>query len=341
MNKRQRAYNDSFSYIRRRSNYQLQTKLLVRTILPALSEEPNLALHGGSAINLFLLNMPRYSVDADATFVPILPRHETFVEVNNCLQRIADKIRQTDTGLLVDCDAANLKLYVEDNDHTRVKLEVNNVKRGIIGGTIQRLPLCLKAKQEFKSDIEMNIVPTTLLYGGKIAATLQRQHPRDIFDIMHMPLSLPDIKDGIIYCLLSGNRPLYELIRPNKIDQNEVLNTHFDGMTNEVFTYDSFVTVREQLFETLPTIFTENDKQFMIHFELAEPNWDNWSHPEYADHPSIQWRLKNLRRLKENDPQKLLHYAYLLQETLQPNKAIVHKKSHHIKQETSRKGFKL
>lgn len=48
--------------------YKRQVNLLLK-ILPEIAKESVLALHGGTAINLFLREMPRLSVDADLTYV--------------------------------------------------------------------------------------------------------------------------------------------------------------------------------------------------------------------------------------------------------------------------------
>jgi predicted nucleotidyltransferase component of viral defense system len=51
--------------------YRKQVKLLIR-ILPFIAEEDCFALKGGTAINLFVRNMPRLSVDIDLTYLPVL-----------------------------------------------------------------------------------------------------------------------------------------------------------------------------------------------------------------------------------------------------------------------------
>ena len=49
--------------------YRRQVELLVRTI-PPVAQEACFALKGGTAINLFIRNMPRLSVDIDLTYLP-------------------------------------------------------------------------------------------------------------------------------------------------------------------------------------------------------------------------------------------------------------------------------
>ena len=83
----------------------------------------------------------------------------------------------------------------------QVKVEVNQTKRGIVGGELMHLPLCEKAQDEFQVYCIADIVPISLLYGGKVAAALSRQHPRDLFDVKYMTIPLKDCREGLIFCL--------------------------------------------------------------------------------------------------------------------------------------------
>lgn len=50
---------------------------LLLQILPIVGEESCFALKGGTAINLFIRDMPRLSVDIDLTYLPIESRVES------------------------------------------------------------------------------------------------------------------------------------------------------------------------------------------------------------------------------------------------------------------------
>lgn len=50
----------------RSSVYAQKVELLLR-LIPIVMEEHVFAIHGGTAINLFLKDLPRYSVDIDGT----------------------------------------------------------------------------------------------------------------------------------------------------------------------------------------------------------------------------------------------------------------------------------
>lgn len=59
------------------SVYAQKVDLLLR-LLPLVIEEKGVAVHGGTAINLFLRNLPRYSVDIDLTYIPLTDSIVTF-----------------------------------------------------------------------------------------------------------------------------------------------------------------------------------------------------------------------------------------------------------------------
>jgi hypothetical protein len=166
------------------------------------------------------------------------------------------------------------------------------------------MPLCHKAQQLFRLYCEANVVPLPLLYGGKVAAALSRQHPRDLFDIRYMNVSLESIKAGFIFCLLGSDRPIYESFAPHLIDQRDAMANQFTGMTFIDFTYDEFEYVRTKLIEDVNDILTDSDKQFLIDFESGEPNWNTTEYSSFKNYPSILWKQLNIQKLKDTNPEK-------------------------------------
>lgn len=179
-----------------------------------------------------------------------------------------------------------------------------------------RLPLCRKAQKEFGLYCEADIVPKTLLYGGKIAAALSRQHPRDLFDIKYMDIPILDAKEGLLFCLLGSDRPIYESLDPFLIDQQEALHNQFEGMTDIPFTYVEYEETRQNLIKSVHGLLNENDKRFLISFEMAEPDWEHFEYKNFEKYPSVQWKLLNLNKLKMSNPQKLKNQANKLKEVL-------------------------
>ncbi len=107
-------------------------------------------------------------------------REESKQEINNHLNTLKQQIEKPIPGILVVPKPAVLKLQCKYGGAT-VKIEVNAIKRGIIG-EVEEKELCKKVQKEFKMSYVARVVPFSLLYGGKIAAALGRQHPRDLLD---------------------------------------------------------------------------------------------------------------------------------------------------------------
>ena len=286
-----------------RSIYAQKVELLLR-LIPIVMEEEVFAIHGGSAINLFLKNLPRYSVDIDLTYIPLADRLTSLNDINLHLKSISDKAKKAFKGMHIVPVLNTCKLLCEYHGR-QVKVEVNQTKRGIVGGEVLTLPLSDKAQNEFSLYCEAKIVPLTLLYGGKIAAALSRQHPRDLFDVKNMDMSLSDCREGLIFCLLGSDRPIHELLAPSFIEQREAMANQFDGMTNIPFTYDEFEATRSKLIDDVKAMMTESDRNFLVSFESGHPQWEGYEFEYFKDYPSVQWKLLNLQKLAKQNPQKL------------------------------------
>jgi len=294
--------NDTRSHV-----YSQKVELLLR-LIPIVMEEGVFAVHGGTAINLFLKDLPRYSVDIDLTYIPLSGRQESLDDINLHLKSISDKAKRQIKGLHVVPNFSTCKLLCEYQGK-QVKIEVNQTKRGIIGGEVLTVPLSDKAQDEFSLYCEAKIVPLTLLYGGKIAAALSRQHPRDLFDVKYMEYPINKCREGIIFCLLGSDRPIHESFAPRLIDQHEAMENQFTGMTNIPFSYEDFEETRSGLIEDVKSIMTEEDKRFLISFESGNPEWEGYEFEYFKEYPSVQWKLLNLKKLAKSNPQKLCDEA--------------------------------
>ena len=277
---------------------------LLLKLMPFVMNEGVFAVHGGTAINLFVKDMPRYSVDIDLTYTPLAGREESLKDINAHLQSIIQHALPQLPGLHVIPNYDTCKLLCEYHGY-QVKVEVNQTKRGLIGGEAKTLPLSEKAQEEFGLYCEATIVPQTLLYGGKIAAALSRQHPRDLFDVKYMDLPLSEVREGLIFCLLGSDRPIYESFAPKLIDQRLAIVNQFEGMTDISFSYEDFEQTRAKLITDVRSLMTDGDKQFLLSFESGEPMWDGYEFEYFKNYPSIQWKLLNLTKLKRSNPAKL------------------------------------
>ena len=291
--------------------YAQKVELLLR-LMPIVMEEGVFAVHGGTAINLFLKDLPRYSVDIDLTYIPLSDRTESLADINLHLQSICEKAKKAFKGMHIVPNYSTCKLLCEYRGK-QVKVEVNQTKRGLVGGEAVTIPLSEKAQDEFGLYCEANIVPLTQLYGGKIAAALSRQHPRDLFDVKFMDFPVTECREGLIFCLLGSDRPIHESFAPRLIDQKEAMVNQFEGMTDIPFTYEEFEATRSKLISDVNQLMTEEDKQFLVSFEKGEPQWDGYEFEYFKDYPSVKWKLINLAKLAKQNPQKLVEEACKLE----------------------------
>ncbi len=242
------------------NQYKHQISLLLR-ILPEVAKEKSFALHGGTAINLFIRDMPRLSVDIDLTYVPIEDRPISLANIAEALKRIKADIEKVVQGVSVIHREDIAKLQISTHD-ANIKLEVNLVGRGTISEPVE-MYLCNKAQDEYDAFCAIQVVPIGQLYGGKICAALDRQHPRDLFDVKYLLENegfSEQVKKGFFLSLLGSPRPTHEILNPNFQDQSDALKNQFNGMTEEAFEYEEYEAVRIQLIKTIHQSLTPNDK---------------------------------------------------------------------------------
>ena len=292
-----------------RQEFRNQVNLLL-AVIPEVGKEECFALHGGTAINLFLRNMPRLSVDIDLTYVHIEDREVSVRKINEALLRIKSNIESVVPAVLVTHLPLAFKLLISTKNAI-VKLEVNQVKRGIYGATFKGV-LCETAQNEFDTFCTIPLVPISQVYGGKICAALARQHPRDLFDIKFLLNTegfSEEIKTGFLLELLGGNKPIHEIISPNLINQRSAMEKQFQGMSAEQFTYNDFEETRSLLIASLHEKLTEYDKQFLLSIQRLEPDWSIYF---FQDFPAVKWKLMNIKTLMENNEKKYKeHYDTL------------------------------
>lgn len=289
-------------------HYKDQVDLLLR-IIPHVAKESCFALKGGTAINLFVWDMPRLSVDIDLTYVAFDTRAVALGNIADALLRIQKTIQKSIAGIKVETlHAGNdpVAKLVCTYQALQVKIEANTIMRGCTK-PCRVLPLSNTAQNEFNKFVEIQIVSNAELFGGKICAALDRQHPRDLFDIKQLferDGITQDIKEGFLVCLLSSNRPIYEVLQPNFQDQTHVFDHQFKGMANLTFSYHDYEETRERLVKEIHSLLTDKDKQLLLSIKDGNPDWSLCDITKLQDLPAVKWKLKNIQKLKKHDPQR-------------------------------------
>jgi predicted nucleotidyltransferase component of viral defense system len=285
----------------RNTTYFKQVDLLL-TILPIVSRIEDFALKGGTAINLFVQDFPRLSVDIDLTYLPLKDRKTTLERIDSHLKEIGDRCRQYLPGVELNYkEKQNLSygLIVNRNEIV-VKIEPNSTLRGSVFPQVD-LPLAKNVEEMFGRTIEIRTLSVEDLYGGKLCAALDRQHPRDLFDVYHLYRNegITDrIRQAFIVYLLSHNRPIAELLEPQlKDDLGETFRESFEGMAFDPVPLDDMVETWKKVVKKLNKDFTDEEREFILSFKRKSPKWDLFPHKEIKHLPGIQWKMMNLEKM--------------------------------------------
>lgn len=282
------------------SPYYRQVTLLVRA-LPWVANESCFALKGGTAINLFIHDFPRLSVDIDLAWIPLESREVALPNVREALTRIAAEL-EAQTGIRAVLQTHNpdeMRIIVTTDD-AQIKIEVSPVARGTLYPPQER-DIVGAVEEEF-GFAALPVVSLPDLYGGKLCAALDRQHPRDFYDVK-MLLDTQGIDrsifNGFIVYLLSHNRPLSEVLNPRWKDITEPFQNEFSGMTFEEVSLEELKEVPERMLSTLKTHFTQQDFDFLMSFKRGEPDWNLAPEPHIQNLPAVQWKLRNIGQMSE------------------------------------------
>lgn len=278
-------------------------------ILPFVAQEKCFALKGGTAINLFERDMPRLSVDIDLTYLPFESREQSLKEITQSLLKIKKCLKLSMPNIITSPINQNKnfesKLICVQN-HTQVKIEVNTIMRGHIL-PYRKLPISQQVQSAFNKFASMQVVSKAELFGGKICAALDRQHPRDLFDIYQLLENegfSSDIKIGFLSCLISHNRPINEMLNPNFIDQENVFEDQFSGMTKDPFSYEDYEETRKKLVKVIKESLSENDRKFLVSFKKGQPDLRFSPAEKIMDLPAVKWKLLNIQKLIKIDADK-------------------------------------
>lgn len=294
--------------------YHARVRLLV-SLLPFLNDEPCFALKGGTAINLFIQPLPRLSVDIDLAYLPLESRNQALERCRHALQRLAEVIRVRLPGghaELQNNRSDELRILVRQG-HSQVKVEVSPVLRGTLYRPEQRDVVEVVENDYGFATVKVVSLPD--LYGGKICAALDRQHPRDLFDVK---LLLDQggldrsIFEGFLVYLLGHPRPLNEVINPRFKPLADVYRQEFVGMTRADFSIQELENVRTELLYRLGLLMTDTDARFLLSFKRGTPDWTLLQFPEIEQLPAVRWKLANIRRMspeKHHQSLRLLEQA--------------------------------
>jgi|ERR1051326_327339 predicted nucleotidyltransferase component of viral defense system len=301
--------------------YYVDTVRLLLATLPEVFAFPKFALKGGTALNLFLHDMPRLSVDIDVVFRDHLqPRAEALKEIAAGLRATQQRLksRGIDSELTSVAQGGETKLFVKEN-RLAVKVEVNHVFRGTLL-PVTTMRLIKNARDLFTTDVSAPVLSSAEVYGSKIVAALDRQHPRDFFDVRQMlaETGLTSAVADCFICYLAGhNRPVHEVLFSRDRDLRLVFANEFQGMTREPVSLEQLEQVRNRLRREILEKLTASHRRFLLSVLECDPQWDLIQRAHLKDLPAVRWKIQNLQKLKTSNPRKFQQQAATLREKLE------------------------
>jgi predicted nucleotidyltransferase component of viral defense system len=284
--------------------YRRQVDILVRT-LPYVAEEECFALKGGTAINLFVRDLPRLSVDIDLTYLPVADRDQSLAAIDDALKRIAARIESVMKEITITESAPATqntinKLILRTPDRVQIKIEVTPVLRGCVYDP-EPMTICSRAEEQF-GFTENSVLSFADLYAGKILATLDRQHPRDLFDV-HQLFENEGIDDelrtALIVYLISHDHSPHTLLSPAARDITHDYERNFMGMTEEDVAMETLLATRTALVDNIASNMSEDHRRFLVSFYRREPDWSLLGVDGLDQLPAVRWRELNLDRAGE------------------------------------------
>jgi len=287
------------------NSYRQQTQLLLN-ILGHMDWNSCMALKGGTAINLFIADFPRLSVDIDLAYIGHGSREWALSEMSHYLNELLKKLEKR--GYLVNLtgvSSENLvgKLNVSINNII-VIIEPNFIIRGAFKTPVTK-KLVQSAANEFKQELEIKILHEDELYAGKLVAMLARKHPRDVFDMkiyIEKNKSLKAIMDLFIAYLIQSPKPFSELLNPH-FDKEQFkydFNNSFAGMVADSTITDEILhQTWLNLVALVKSELNVNHKNFLLSLMKLEPNWSLSPFDQLEKYPGVLWKIQNIKRMTE------------------------------------------
>lgn len=285
---------------------------LVLDILPLIAKFDSFALKGGTTINYFIRDLPRLSVDIDLTYLPIEDRPTTLDSIHSILDVLSKEITDTisPSSITPKLNKTNQKIerLVIERSGVTIKIEPNLIIRGSVYPPVE-MTLVPAAYKFFEKSVRVQTLSLEDLYGGKICAALDRQHPRDLFDIKMLfdNEGITDkIRTAFIVYLISHNRPMNELLNPTFQDISHQFKIEFESMMFNRITLDELNHAREKLITQLLSDFTENEKEFLVSVKSKKPQWDLIEVDHIKNLPAVKWKLLNLEKMDKESHEEAL-----------------------------------
>lgn len=178
-----------------------------------------------------------------------------------------------------------------------------------------RASLTTIARGILLADLDIPVVSLEDVYGGKMVAALERQHLRDLFDVMQFFAYegiTPGIRRAFVVYLASHNCPVHEVLFPALRDIRYDYERNVQGMTAEPVPLDALLAARECMVRELQQGLDDDEQRFLQSFVAGGPEWPLLGIAHLEHLPGIRWKLRNLEELQKSNPKKSAEQADML-----------------------------
>ncbi len=295
-----------------RNDYVSQVELLL-DCLPVLKDQEYFAIKGGTAINFFIRELPRLSIDIDLTFIDgELGRINAINKIEEGLRTLTQRIKNRDRhNEVVDVRTKEgfLHKLIVARDGIKIKIEPNFIMRGILN-PLEASKICQSIEDKFAYSVkDIPLVSTDELYAGKICAALSRQHPRDFFDIkilMENEGLTKSMCTAFVVYLACSPRPIHELLNPHMTLSRDIYENEFVNMSVMPIRFEELVETRERLINEVNNKLTEKERKFLFLIKEGKPDYTLLPYQNLDKLPALQWKVLNVQRMNKNKHKEML-----------------------------------
>lgn len=285
-------------------------------LLYELGKHPNLrgkfAMHGGTALNLFVFDIPRLSVDIDLSYIGAISREEMLKERPFVEKAISDVARSQGYMVTSTTGGHAGKTFVLNYCSSFGR---NNIKVDFV--YLNRSPL-LPVKNRvsrFRSDVQVPLFDRAELIGGKTKAFFERVKVRDLYDIANCKRTLDvDNQESnrvlhkiiLFYATLSANFPYGFVGREKRF---ETLHKEFNEQLIPMLRLQEIHPKLEELIVEAREYINgyvlpqdEGEEEFLFSFAKGEffPELlfgENEIAKAASWSPEAMWKLQNLKKI--------------------------------------------
>ncbi len=273
---------------------------------------PDFALKGGTALNLYGLNMPRLSLDVDLVFLPEVKAEEASWLQGEALFQFQKLIEQRlpDAEVMSRLDSAqNINALVVRLRRIETAVELVPTTRGHLY-PLEKKNLCALGRIYWHHPLPAQLVSWAEVCAGKFMARLERQKARDLMDCDNI-LKLGPIDDQIrlafLVEILGRGMPTVRMNSQNLVETIWFPLSPADLWTGEPRPVDrvdwssltrlvakpmlrsELDSVQDVLRQELLVKMPAYHKDFLLMWVRGTPHWSLLDYPRLEDRPILQY----------------------------------------------------